>query len=99
MANPPQDQNDQREGLSTMMVSANVAFLSFVLSLLTLAVTFTGMFVTLRERVQNHEERLKYHANEILALQNSCIDSGKQYARIEELLFHIQEDIKELKKG
>lgn len=53
-------------------------------------ISVTAMFVTLREKVQDHETRLRHHSDKIAQLDSAISHSDVQFARIMTKLEHIE---------
>ncbi|AFG37623.1 hypothetical protein [Spirochaeta africana] len=79
--------------ISVVMVS--VALVSIVSA----AVSVTAMFVSLRSRVADHEQRLRYHADEIVEIRREQSQTATQFAVIAEQLKHIREIVDKLGSG
>lgn len=56
-------------------------------------VSVTAMFVTLREKVTDHEERIRLHALKIGAIESSLAHSDVQFAKIMTKLEHIEQKL------
>ena len=76
-----------------MDVSDLTVNLAMMGALILSVISVTAMFVTLREKVQDHEDRLRHHATKIGALESSVAHSDVQFARIMTKLEHIEDKL------
>ena len=67
-----------------------------LVSIVSAAISVTAMFVSLKSRVEDHEERLRYHADAIAALEKNESTAVTQFAVIAEQLKHIREKVDQL---
>ena len=74
-----------------------VMFASAIVAVVGAAISVTAMFVSLKSRVTDHEERIKYHANEIAELKRAEASSATQFAVISEQLSRIRQAVDELR--
>ena len=65
--------------------------------LLVAVATIVAMFVTLRERLRDHDERLRYHARLIDELKISESDNKSLFAQILERIENLTKMIEEMR--
>jgi uncharacterized protein YwgA len=70
----------------------------YIGGLITMTAVITAMFVTLRERVKNHDHRLRYHAEIISDLKSVESDNAAEFREIKTTLEYIKKLLDDLKK-
>ena len=76
-----------------MDVSDLTVNLAMMGALILSVISVTAMFVTLREKVQDHETRLRHHADKIAHLDSAGANSDVQFAKIMTKLEHIEKKL------
>ena len=69
-----------------------------IIALASSVIAVTAMFVTLRERVSDHEIRIQHHSSEIRRIDCAASEARTEFARISVMIAGVRDAIEELKR-
>lgn len=80
--------------MNTEMVTS----IATIVTIVSAVIAVTSMFVTLRERVGEHANRLNQHSIEIRRIDLAVSESRSEFATIREMITGIKESIDDMKR-